>query len=226
MTIQEFRDLSNDNLKNVLRLPYNLNDDNDYEREYKLNVSSIIINFLLAYTSVDADLNVLELKKILINNFNLKGNGSLNSLYSVKTQFGGGQFCDLHNFFSNNRYPNFIQKQYCHSNCYDMVKYCKLKCKILSGIACRSYSFLHSVLLVDDYILDFNYDLLMSKDLYMQLFNFEVLSIVDSDDLISNLVSFNGEDKFFKNNNITYGEVCFCYYEILDIVSKKKNIVK
>ena len=98
----------------------------------------------------------------------------------------------------------------------------KIMCEILSGICYRSYPFLHTVLLIDDYILDFNYDLIMAKDLYMDLFNFEVISKIKSEDVLANLKLFNGKNKFVKENKITYGDVCFCYYEMLEILKNKQ----
>jgi hypothetical protein len=121
------------------------------------------------------------------------------------------------------QYPNYIEKQCCHSNCYETVKQQTIKCEILSGICYRSYPFLHTVLLIDDYILDFNYDLIMSKDLYMDLFNFEVISKIKSEDVLANLKLFDGNNKFVKENKITYGDVCFCYYELMQIFKNQQG---
>ena len=124
--------------------------------------------------------------------------------------------------FKNRQAPSLFKKYQCHSNCFEFAVKTKRSCTILSGISFRNRSFLHSVLLMGEYILDFNYDLVMSKDLYIQLFNFEILNKVNSEDVQKYAYLFYGGSKFFKENEVTYGDVNFCFYELVDIIKKEK----
>ena len=59
---------------------------------------------------------------------------------------------------------------------------------VLTGIGYFKGAFLHSVLLTEHdgnpQIFDFNYDLIMDKDLYLKLFSFEVLSEISGQKLL------------------------------------------
>ena len=118
---------------------------------------------------------------------------------------------------------SYFQKRYCFQNVYEFAARNENKSEILSGIAFRDYPFLHSVILVGDYILDFNYDLAMGKDLYFKMFNFEVLSRVDSDYVKENSYLISKDSKFLTSNRIAYGDVAFCFEELVEILKQEKR---
>ena len=164
---------------------------------------------------------ISSLVDFLQQKFNLKGNGVFSCPYEIKTPYGDGKFFDAHTYFKDYKYPYFVQKQYCHSNSYEFARTQNCKCKVLSGIAFKKISFLHSVVQIDDYILDFNYDIMMSKDLYYNLFNFVVINEVTSEDIVKNSVLMTTK----LANKINYGEMNFCYYELLEMVQNNQELI-
>ncbi len=106
--------------------------------------------------------------------------------YSFKSELGEGIFFDAHKLFPENKYPKFIKQNYCFSNSHLYVLQTKLEATVLSGIAFMGKPFLHSVILVGGNIIDFNYHLVISKDLYFALTHFEVLAELDSKQLLEN----------------------------------------
>lgn len=121
----------------------------------------------------------------------LKGRGTVKKPYHLKTIFGEGEFLDMHNTYENGKIPTFIKKFYCFGNCleYSMaLAQHDIHSTVLTGIGYFKDAFLHSVLLAEHdgnpQIFDFNYDLVMDKDLYLKLFSFEVLSEISGQKLL------------------------------------------
>ena len=106
--------------------------------------------------------------------------------YTIETKFGNGIFFDARKLFIGKEYPKWIKYNFCYANARNYLLTSGLDGKILSGIAFVGKPYLHSVVLVEDDIIDFNYDLVMSKDLYFALTHFEVLSEIDGKDLVEN----------------------------------------
>lgn len=224
MELQDFRELVAQESSNTLRLPSPMlnSSGEDIKEKFKLTT---LIKEMMATTFVEEEKNKLSrIRCKLEKQNNLTGNGTFQKPYHIQTNFGEGEFFNFYRYFKNGRIPSFFRKQECHYNCYEFALRQKRKSSILSGICCRNNPFLHSVLLIDDYILDFNLDLVMSKDLYINLFNFEILNTVDSEDIKMDAYKFYSGSKFFKENKITYGDVNFCYYEILDIINEEKSL--
>jgi len=65
---------------------------------------------------------------------------------------------------------------------------------------------------MDNYILDFNYDLLMTKELYCSLFNFEVLNVINGDDV----KKYADKMEAINCDRLTNADVVFCFYDILN----------
>ena len=222
MKIEDFRKLCDAQERKELRKPEVLNTLTEQDINNKLGLSNVIAKFLEKFGEIDDDESRI-FEKVLRRKFNVKGSGEKNDPFCIKSYLGAGSFLHFNCFFALNKAPNYFVKRMCHQNAYEFAKKSPLKCEIISGICYRKFPFLHSVILVDDYILDFNYDLAMSKDLYLNLFNFEILSIVKSDDIKVNLKMFNKQSKFLAENEITYGDVVFCYDELITILTNEKS---
>ena len=223
MELQEFRKLVEQESSNCLRLPLDVMHFSLEDIREKQNITTIIKEMMLSCL-VDEEKNRFQgLKFKLVKKCNLTGKGTLQNPYHIQTNFGEGKFFNFYEYFKKGKIPSVFRKYDCHTNCFEFAVRSNKNCKILSGICFRNFSFLHSVLLIDDYILDFNYDLVMSKDLYVNLFNFEILNVVESEDIKKYVHMFYGGSHFFKENKITYGDVNYCFYELIDILNDEKS---
>jgi len=133
------------------------------------------------------------LTRSLLRNSNgverLNGLGSVYDPFRIVTKWGSGKFFNARLLFRNKEYPIYIEKQYCFDNCYyyarELGETNNLSCKVLSGIAfVKDISILHSVVEISNgWIIDFNYDICMEKELYVKLFGFEVLTELTSQEI-------------------------------------------
>lgn len=133
------------------------------------------------------------------------GRGTKDFPYELKTKWGSGKFFNARLLFNNSEFPNYIEKKYCFSNCYFYAKNIgetnDKSCKVLSGIAyINKIAILHSVVEFENgWIMDFNYDLVMQKDLYFALFGFEVLSELTSQEIFVKDRLFNRYSQYIKS---------------------------
>ena len=220
MKLQKFRELAKAEKEGVVRKPQNMKFLSQAEIIEKKALLKLIIDLISSKYNYDEMYKVAGYEKHLKSFYNTTGNGTFELPYTLQSNFGEGKFCDLCSYFKSKEYPNFIRKRYCHSNCFEYAKRINSKCKILSGIVCKDYPFLHSVVLIGNYILDFNYDLLMTKDLYVNLFNFEILNELKGEDITVNLHKLEKA----KNINLTYAEVNFCFYDIINRIEHNQDL--
>jgi len=213
----------------------NLIIDKDEVRTSKIALSSSFVQLaikrvLTSYLSQMLEnefVNINEynnLKETLIKNFYLSGKGDANSPFQLNSDIGSGSFYNAKLLFLDNKYPKFVKARNCHTNSYKFAKMYIGECDVLFGICHTGYSFLHSVVKINDVILDFNYNLVMSEDLYYNLFNFEVLNKVNNADIRT----YNQPliDALHKNNlTVTDGEVNACFYELIKLlnITEKTN---
>lgn len=224
MNLQEFRILMNAENTQSLRAPECLKDLTESEIQQKFIISANIKDLMLNFFCVDEQEFVSALKRVMASRYNLTGQGTAASPYHIDTPFGSGKFLNFYNFFTSRKLPQYLVKQECFSNCYEFAKKQNIHSTVLSGICHRQSSFLHSVLLINGYILDFNYDLAMSKQLYCELFNFEILNEVDSDEIKANAYLFNKKSKFVEQTELTYADVNFCYSDIIKELEKERGL--
>jgi len=212
MKLKEFRKLAKSEKESVVERPKHMMHMPEAEITEKRSIANMLIDLIASKYDYDEMYKISGYEKHLTSFYNLTGKGVFENPYVIETNFGYGKFCDLHTYFKTKKYPEFIIKRYCHTNCYQFAKKINSRCKILSGIAYKNYPFLHSVLLMDNYILDFNYDLLMTKELYCSLFNFEVLNVINGDDV----KKYADKMEAINCDRLTYADVVFCFYDILN----------
>jgi len=220
MEITKFRSLARLSLLNELPKTNLTKNQTVEELEQKSNLTDLIIQSISFPSDIQENRIKNSIIDFMVKHYELMGSGIFSCPFEIKTKYGAGKFFEAHSFFEDNKYPKFVRKRYCHSNSYEFAKTHNKECTVLSGVAYRRKSFLHSVVQIGDYILDFNYDLVMDKELYMKLFNFVVVSEVKSQDIKEN-------DELMKeklSNRVNYGEMNFCYYELLEAI-KNNNLL-
>lgn len=215
MEIKVFREFYYAQRRGLIRCPKGLKLDDEL-LEDKYLFTHWIANFLNGKSDFDYE-------SLLKKNGDLSGKGTIEDPYFINTNFGCGNFLHFSTFLGEDDDFSCFKKRFCFQNVFEFAKSKDQKSEILSGIAFRDFPFLHSVVLVDDYVLDFNYDLAMGKDLYFKMFNFEVLTKVDSDYVKENAYLINKDSKFLIANRIAYGDVAFCFEELVEILKQEKR---
>ena len=189
MTIEEIEKLGEDELKKRLRLPKTLNGETRDKLMMAHEQLVFIIDKILRNSQREDYLSgsifaKTIMKKIGIND--LKKLDNWVGSYEIKSELGGGIFFNAHKLFPDQKYPEWLRPYYCFDNTRLYILRTGLEASILSGVAFIGKPFLHSVLLVGDNIIDFNYDLVISKDLYFALTHFETLSELNYKQILEN----------------------------------------
>ena len=222
MRIEEIEKLANDQHKQCLRVPKSLNGETMEKlmmthKQFKFIIDKIIRNsnksFYLSNSMfakcVRKQNGINCLKEIAQDWF---------ECYSLNSELGNGIFFDAHELFLNGEYPKWIKRYHCFTNTHLYILQTKLKATILSGIAFIGKPFLHSVLLIGDNIIDFNYDLVISKDLYFALTHFEVLSTLNYKSILEN------EALIRKMKGVQNYVLNFAFEEVIDQEKAKQGI--
>lgn len=186
MTIKEINGLVIDEVTGRLRKPKTLVGLTNEEIFNMRQTFLIIVKKIINNPNRDEILNSLiwkaNMKSVGIEKIEI-ANRDIGS-YNIKTKYGEGIFFDAHRLFVDGNYPQWITPKYCFSNSFFYVMRTGLDAKVESGIAYDKQPFLHSVVLIGDYIVDFNYDLVMEKNLYCALTHFEILEELESEKIV------------------------------------------
>ena len=179
MTIKEIKKMEEDEQNKKLRLPKTL----DGETRDKVMMAHeqfvFIIDRIIRNPQREDYLSGSIFAKTIMRKFGINDLKKLDNCvgsYEIKSDLGGGIFFDAHKLFPDQKYPEWIKPYYCFDNTRLYIFRTGLEASILSGIAFIGKPFLHSAILIGDNIIDFNYDLVISKDLYFTLTHFETLA--------------------------------------------------
>lgn len=233
MTIEEVSELRKQENKRILRKPNCFKDDLTNDEKLVFQQKFIILNALLRLTKrkgvaqnflPGSLVNRLIIKKSpIVKSF--KGLGTMKKPYKMDCEGVKGRIINAHEFFNRKKYPEFIEKGYCFSNCFTMaynLAYLKKESKVVSGIFSNGdTSALHSILEVDKYIIDFNLDLAISKDLYYKLFLFEPLNTLSGEQIAKDWEFVEQNIKSLKGMTIMY--LVFAYDDVISYINDKER---
>ena len=177
-----------------------------------------------AQSKIDQAHNIKYLEKGLSKVCGMTGDGTLEKPYKIKTKYGECEFCHAGHFFKGKGYPDFVKQFSCHDNSYNFATKRSEDCYIIAGIGYRDVPFLHSVIVVGTKILDFNYNLLMDASLYMELFNFELITLLSSDVIKEHLALINDNAQLLHDRKITFGHINFCFYDVIAMIEAENQI--
>ena len=152
-----------------------------------------------------------------------KGVGTIKHPFKMQTEFGGGIFYDAHKGFRKNTYPEWIEQNYCYSNCLQFVLLTDKDCKLLSGIGYMDKPFLHSIILIKDKIIDFNYHVVMDRDLYMALTKFECLAEIDAKHVRETTDFILSKRSVLSASNLQTLTINFAYDDVLDYLNNESR---
>ena len=224
MKLKDIRKLIKDEDDGCLRKPKHLHSKFEGRYNSGREILTIITKYIITNSNrqifTNSTYGHVAMKRAGINNFICVD--SKYNMYRIETKFGEGTFFDARKLFEKGKYPAWVKPDFCYSNAYAHVMTEELKATVISGIGYvgSGKPFLHSAILTaDGMIIDFNYNLVMSKELYYNLFNFEVLAWLDSDKIIKN------KTFCLKNPEIFSGyksyEINFAFDEVMEKVKQE-----
>ena len=196
MTIEETEKLFKDEMNRILRCPKLINETSRADLFNKHLLYKIIIDKVIRNSNREEFLSSLLSRRRLRHIGKSKIIKQEDGKYKLTSDFGENVFFDARELFVDKKYPNYIEPYYCFNNSHLYILKTEKEAKVLSGISFVGKPFLHSVVLIGDYIVDFNYDLVMSKYLYCQLTSFEVLEELSSEKLLEY------KDMLIENRNL------------------------
>ena len=226
MEIEEYRELEISEIVGNVRCSNIAKDCSILQLRLKQGLIGHILNLLKYRGSVD-DLDKYVSSESFLQLFcGLSGDGFLTNPFTIHTEFASGGFIDLQDFMPNNTIPSYIENNACHKNSFIFAMQTK-DADVLTGI----YGYkgnknmnLHSVVEIQGIVLDFNWKIAMTKELYLQLFNFEVLSQVSGKKLAEDYDTIVQGVELI-GNKFTYAELLACYDDVLEYIKEiiKKN---
>ena len=231
MTLKEAEELREQNLARTLRMPNCLQFIDEDDMAQRTNIRWGVCYIIKKYVEKRPFGKKSMLLKTALKNArgveDFYGAGTKDWPFHIKTKWGSGCFYDAHEVFKGAKYPNYIEKLYCFSNCYFMAKEIgetnNLSCKVLGGIAyIKDYPILHAVVETEDgYIIDFNYDIVMEKELYFSLFAFEPLSELTSQEIFVKDRLLNKYRNHIKNYG--HGYRVFALDDLIEYAEQRDN---
>lgn len=227
MTLDEYKELKIEEIINAIRKPVEVKNSTIFQLVAKKYILSQILNLLECDGSID-NLEAYALSKGALKSLcGLVGEGSTEDPYRISTEFAKGGFMDVHRFLPGGKIPDYIQNNSCHRNCYFFAVGQTNNCEVITGIYQKDKdAHLHTVIGSNGVIIDFNWKLVMSEELYFKLFNFEVINRVQSCEIKENaeLIEKHGPKAI---PGLTYAETIACFDEIVAVVKhyvKENNV--
>lgn len=214
LTTQEVIELRKREIEGTLRIPAHLSTASDED----IKMRKFIADMIKALMKNFGKYNFLSSQNLFCKTAlrcvgevkDLRGLGTKVRPYEISTKWGKGKFFNAHYLFQDQKYPKYIQKRMCFYNslkfALDSDENKQDSCLVLSGISLfNAGPGLHSVIEKNGYIIDFNYDLVMSSELYKEVFRFEVLSELSSENLNEKYMPVIKNMEFAN----LYGPACF-----------------
>lgn len=234
MTMEEVSELRKQEKAKTLRKPISFKEDMTNVEKSILQQKIIIAGALIRLTQRKGIAQnflptSLVSKSIIRSSFlikSFKGLGTRKRPYKIDGELGKGKIVNAHEFFIKNKYPKFVEKGHCFGNCHTMAELLardNIEAKVISGIFYNGdHSFLHSVLEVENkYIIDFNIDFAISKEMYSKLFLFETLAVLDGKQIHKDKEFVDQNIKSLKGMSIMY--VNFAYDDVINYLKNKER---
>lgn len=229
MTIQEITDLRKSENENKLRLPIRAQNLSQEESKQIFRIVQYMVDLVQQEEYHKGITKNSLLVKSILRRFSsvlwVKGYGTKENPFEIQTKYGGGKFYHAKQCFKNEKYPEGVENKCCFMNCYNLaLKFKREDCSILSGIAYKGRrSFLHSVIKLKDKIIDLNYDICIDAELYCRLFNFEVLSELNSLTLAKKYPIIKKHQKFLNEKGFSYMYVNYSLDDLVDYLEDENR---
>lgn len=226
MTIEEVENLRKQELKNQLRFPKLQIDLDEVEKTF--SIQSCVYYMVNDKMFLSKLLNKIFLKKM---GFKVSGKGTKDMPYVIESEFGKGKCFNIKHIFKGGKCPFEVGN--CFSNAFNMAGEMinlqnVINCDCVSGLALvkndgKNRTILHSVVELNEWVIDVNLGLVISKDLYYKLFMFEELSRIDGakvEDMLELLKKDATKDISSTYNLRTYHMV-FALEDMVDFIKNE-----
>ena len=228
MTIEEVEQLRYQEINDGLRFPKLKTENRDINKLFSIQAEIYYIinknNFLSKL------INKARLRKMGVK---ISGEGRKNNPCIVECEFGKGKVFNVNDIFKSRKCPFKVGA--CFSNSFNMI--CEMKnlpkvkdCNCVSGICLtrrdnRNRSILHSVVEINDMVIDVNLKMVISKDLYYNLFMFEELARISGDEAeeMLNILKIDEVKQISKQFNLQTYHMVFAFDDMKDFLTNKKR---
>lgn len=223
MKIKEIAILAEQDRNNTLRLPKPAEKKSKEELLMYEKIMSAMVAGVIENPQADIllkDLSVIEsLKQDGIRQ--LRKIDYAKGVYKINTQYGSTEFYDAHRLFIGGRYPQWLKPGLCYSNCYTYALSSKTNSKVVSGIAFMGdTTFLHSVVVIADKVIDFNYNIVMSFEMYKKMFCFEILAELESKRIKDTNAWFELNYELLNSPDLQTYTLNFAHEDLLNYIKK------
>ena len=211
MKLEEVRDLRENENNNKLRHSKLLEEKSVEERDeiYYINtkVRGMVdkLPLLVKYFAKKGE----ELVQI-------SGEGTRESPYIIDCEYGHGKLYKLDEIFK--KLPRWVKKFECFGNCVGMAYVMGKEDyvgKVIGGIYDLGKPVMHAVIEIDidgiECIADFNFNMVIEKELYVKLFNFEIMEETDFKKIVEN-------EKFLRHCKYNTLFTVFAFDDLIDYI--------
>lgn len=230
MTIDQIEELRRQELQDILRNPNIQIQEHEIEKAFSTqwNICEII-NKGKFFGNLINKLTFTLVK----NNMKVSGKGTDKEPYVLNTEFGEGKAFNIKYIFKDKHCP--LEVGNCFGNSFNMAsEMIKLPnvdvCDCVSGISltktnCNNRSILHSVVELNNWVIDANLNLVISKNLYYKLFMFEELTRLKGEqaDIIAKILKEDKTKEISKRFNLKTYHMVFASNDLLDFIDNAER---
>ena len=228
MTIEEVENLRIQEINHQLRFPKLQIENRDINKTFAIQTELYCVlnngNFLTKL------INKVRLRKMGVK---ISGKGRKNNPYIIDCGDVKGEVFIIDDIFKKGKCPFRVGA--CFSNSFNMV--CEMKnlpnvkrCDCVSGISLtrtntRHTSILHSVVELNDKVIDANLKMVISKELYYKLFMFERLSRISGNEAeeMLDMLKIDEVKQISKHFNLRTYHLVFALEDMQDFLSNEQR---
>ena len=228
MTIEQVEELRKQEMSQTLRMP-NLEITED-KLQKALNIRWAIFGVLNSESFSNKLITKSILRKLGVK---ISGKGTVKKKYILKTPFGEGKCFDIKYIFKDNKCPLEVGK--CFSNSFNLAAAFSQMPKVqvadcVSGIlyaddADGKRSVLHSVFELGEFVVDANFGLCVSKDLYYKIFLFEELTRISGTCIneVEKILQTEDSRELSKQFNLKTYHLVFALKDFVDFITNEQR---
>jgi len=228
MTIEQVEELRIQEMNGTLRRPKLLIENRSINNVFRIQYA--IYKVVNSKTFITKLINKTYLRNIGLE---INGKGTVENCYTIKTPYGEGEVFNVKYLFKRNKCP--LKQGNCFSNSWQMASVVadltdNEVSDCVSGISLIAQkegpsSILHSIVETDRWVIDVNWGICMSKELYYKLFMFEELARIKGQriDEIREEISSDDYRKIAKEFNMKTYHLVFAVDDFIGFLADEER---
>jgi len=228
MTIEQVEELRKQEMGRTLRLPKLLIEKDEIRKA--LYIRWAIFKVMESETFLKKLVNKSILRKAGVK---ISGKGTGKKHYKFKTPFGEGQCFDIKYLFKDKKCP--LEVGACFSNSFNLASTMAMiiddkVTDCVSGILYANdsdgeRSILHSVFEFDDFVVDANFGMCISKELYYKVFMFEELVRITGKQIneVQEILTDDTNVATAKKFNLKTYHLVFALEDMINFITNEKR---